>query len=151
MPDQATRQCVIDFLDGYYDGDASRVMACCAEDFESIVYAPVELFPHLGHQRGRQWGVEATRILRARYASRRYELTFMAVEGEKASTMVRVSLKKRNDHRIMQLQIADFFTLRDGLILSHRAFFDSFDLVQQVLGRDLTEAFAASVRHAMPA
>ena len=44
---------------------------------------------------------------------------------------------------------SEFFTLRGGRILEHRSFFDSFDLVQQVLGHDLTDAFAASVRHAM--
>jgi hypothetical protein len=34
-------------------------------------------------------------------------------------------------------------------ILEHRGFFDSFDFVQQLLGQDLTDAFAASVRNAM--
>jgi hypothetical protein len=31
----------------------------------------------------------------------------------------------------------------------HRSFFDSFDLVQQLLGKDLTDSFAADVRKAM--
>jgi hypothetical protein len=44
---------------------------------------------------------------------------------------------------------AAFFTLRDGRIAQHRAFFDSFDLVQQVLGHDLADEFATSVRSAM--
>ena len=43
-----------------------------------------------------------------------------------------------------------FFTLRGGRILEHRAFFDSFDLVQQLPGQDLAPALAPSVRDAMP-
>jgi hypothetical protein len=49
----------------------------------------------------------------------------------------------------VHLETAEFFTFRAGLILTHRAFFDSFDFVQQLLGRDLTDSFAASVRDAM--
>ena len=40
-------------------------------------------------------------------------------------------------------------SITGGRILEHRGFFDSFDLVQQLLGQDLTDAFAASVRNAM--
>ncbi len=60
-----------------------------------------------------------------------------------------LSLRKRNDDRVVHLEIAEFFTLRDGRILMHRSFFDSFDFVQQLLGQDLTDGFAASVRKAM--
>jgi hypothetical protein len=45
--------------------------------------------------------------------------------------------------------IAEFFTLRDGLILEHRAFFDSLDFIQQLLGCDLTAGLASQVNFAM--
>jgi predicted ester cyclase len=73
----------------------------------------------------------------------------MAVDGAKVATILHLSLRKRNDGRVVQFESAEFFTLRDGRILEHRSFFDSFDLVQQLLGQDLTDAFAASVRNAM--
>jgi hypothetical protein len=47
---------------------------------------------------------------------------------------------------VVHLESAEFFTFRAGLIVTHRSFFDSFDFVQQLLGRDLTDAFATSVR-----
>jgi hypothetical protein len=47
------------------------------------------------------------------------------------------------------MDVAEFFTLHGGRIAEHRSFFDSFDFVQQVLGHDLSESFAASVRGAM--
>ncbi|MDB5502704.1 MAG: hypothetical protein JWR89_2606 [Tardiphaga sp.] len=149
MKDRVTRQCVNDFLVAFYAGDVDRAVACCADDVDTITYAPIELFPHLGHQRGKPWVREAIRIQQQRYARRRAEITFMAVEDDKAATTIRVALEKRSDQRVVQFEIADFFTLRDGQIVTHRSFFDSFDLVQQVLGRDLTDAFAASVQDAM--
>jgi uncharacterized protein len=149
MNDILTRQRVSGFLDAFYDGDADRLAACCHDDVDSITYAPIGLFPHLGHKRGKAWVAEAIRIQQQRYASRRFDLKFIAVDGDKAASMVSVALEKRSDQRIVQFEVADFFTLRDGLVAEHRAFFDSFDVVQQVLGKDLTGEFAADIRSAL--
>ncbi len=143
------RRRVLNFLDAFYSGDTDAAMACCDDELDSITYAPIELFPHLGHKHGQSWVAEAIRTQEQRYSSRKYEIKFLTVEGPKVATMQHVSLRKRSDDRVVQLELAEFFTLRGGRILEHRSFFDSFDLVQQVLGHDLTDAFAASVRHAM--
>jgi limonene-1,2-epoxide hydrolase len=143
------RQRVLKFLDAYYSGDADTAMACCDDDFDSITYAPIELFPHLGHKHGKAWVAEMIRIQQKRYSSRKYEIRFLAIDGDKVATIQRITLRKGNDHRVLQLNVAEFFSLRGGRILTHRSFFDSFDLVQQLLGQDLTDSFAASVRDAL--
>jgi ketosteroid isomerase-like protein len=149
MDDLQTRRCVSEFIDAFYAGDAARLANCCHLDIDSITYAPIELFPHFGQHRGKAWAAEVIRIQQERYSSRRFETKFMAVDGPKAAVILQVTLQKRNDQRILSFEIGEFFTLRDGLVAEHRSFFDSFDLVQQVLGRDLTPDFAASVRLAM--
>ena len=149
MVEDLNRRRVLNFLDAYYSGDADAAAACCDEDFDSITYAPIELFPHLGHKQGREWVAEMIRTQKKRYSSRKYEIKFMTVDGDKVATIQQISLRKRNDKRVVLLTVGEFFTLRGGLILVHRSFFDSFDLVQQVLGQDLTETFAASVRDAL--
>ncbi len=149
MSEDLHRRRVLNFLDAFYSGDIDAALACCDDEFDSITYAPIELFPHLGHKHGQSWVAEAIQTQQKRYSSRKYEIKFMTVEGAKVATIQHLSLRKRNDDRVVQLQVADFFTLRGGRILEHRSFFDSFDLVQQLLGQDLTDAFAASVRHAM--
>jgi limonene-1,2-epoxide hydrolase len=143
------RQCVLDYLGAFYAGDASGAQARCDDEIDSIIYAPVELFPHLGHKHGKAWIAEAIRVQQERYQSRRSEITFIAVDGLKVATTQRVFMEKRNDQRLVQVDVAEFFTLHDGRILTHRLFFDSFDLVQQLLGRDLTDAFAAVVQGAI--
>ena len=143
------RQRVLGFLDAFYLGDTSAALAFCDDDLDSITHAPIDLFPHLGHKHGKSWVAEAIRIQQKRYSDRKYEMKLIAVEGDKVATMQYLSLRKRNDDRVVHLESAEFFTLRDGLILVHRSFFDSFDLVQQLLGKDLTETFATDVRRAM--
>jgi len=149
MSDDLSKQQVLKFLDAFYSGDAAAATACCDEELDSITYAPIELFPHLGHKHGSAWVAEAIKTQQKRYTSRKYEIKFMAVDGDKVATMQFISLRKRNDDRIVHLEAAEFYTLRNGRILVHRSFFDSFDFVQQVLGRDLTDSFAESVRDAM--
>ena|ERR1700760_120971 len=149
MIEDLHRQCVLSFLDAFYSGDVETATACCDEEVDSVAYAPVDLFPHLGHKRGSAWVAEAIRTQQERYSSRKCEIKFIVAEGDKVATMQSLGLRKRNDDRMVHLETAEFFTMREGRILIHRSFFDSFDLVQQLLGRDLTDSFAASVREAM--
>jgi hypothetical protein len=149
MVAELNQQRVLKFLDAFYSGDAATATACCDEELDSITYAPIELFPHLGHKHGNAWVAEAIKTQQKRYSNRKYEIKFIAVDGDKVATMQFLSLRKRNDDRVVHLAAAEFFSLRAGRILLHRSFFDSFDFVQQLLGRDLTESFATGVRDAM--
>ena len=151
MDDRQTRQRVLDYLEAFYSGDVVRTLDCVDDEIDIVTYAPVELFPHLGHKHGKAWVPEAIQTQKKRYLSRKYEIKFMAVEGGKASVMSRLRMEKRSDRSVVQFDVAEFFTLRDGRIVEYRAFFDSFDLIQQLLGQDLTDAFAATVESAMRA
>jgi uncharacterized protein len=149
MAEHSSRQLVLTFLDAYYAEDVVRAQECCDEAFISITHAPVEIFPHLGFKQGRAWLADAIRTQQERYLTRSYILKFIAAEGERVSTIVEATMAKRNDKRVVNLTIAEYFTVRAGLIVEHHAFFDSLDLLQQLLGRDLTDNFAASAKDAM--
>ncbi len=147
--DDCNRQRVRTFLDAYYAGDIDAATACCDEDLDTVIHAPIDLFPHMGQKHGKAWIAEAIRTQQQRYSSRKYQLKLVAAEGDHVAAIQLLTLVKRSDERVVHLETAEFFTLRAGLILTHRSFFDSFDFVQQLLGRDLTDSFAASVREAM--
>jgi len=146
---RSARECVLAFIDGFYAGDAARVESCCDDTFTSLAHSPVEIFPHHGLKQGKSWIAEAIRIQQERYSERRYKLQFIAVEGLRAATISQASLTKRNDGRVIHLTLADFFVLSGGRIREHHHFLDSLDLMQQLLGRDLSEPLSASVREAM--
>ncbi len=148
MHQRLTRQRVLDYLDAFYAGDVARAQECCDDEIDSITYAPVELFPHLGHKHGKTWVAEAIRIQQERYLSRRSEMKFIAIDGLKVATMQRIFMEKRNDRRLVQIDVAEFFTLHGGRIIEHRSFFNSFDLIEQLVGRDLTDGLAAILQRA---
>ncbi len=101
MTDDLNRQCVVKFFDAYYSGDIETATACCDEDFETITYAPVDLFPHLGVKQGKAWVGEAVRTQQKRYKNRKYELKMTAVDGDKVAAIQFLSLTQaqRRSHR----------------------------------------------------
>jgi len=59
------------------------------------------------------------------------------VEGDKVAANVRVFFRKNINQRMVQFDVAAFYTLRDGKISQIREIIDTFDLVQQLLERDV--------------
>ena len=82
------------------------------------------------------------RTIPARYSSRRYEVPIIVAEGDTDAAIIRVFFRKRSNDRIVQFDIAAFYTLRDGRIAQIREVMDTFDLVQQLLERDVGAVLA---------
>jgi uncharacterized protein len=74
----------------------------------------------------------------ARYSSLRHELRDLVAEGDKAAANIRSFFTKRGNGRIVQFDIAVFYSFREGRIIRICEIMDTFDLVQQVLERDLS-------------
>lgn len=137
MTDSPTRKTVLEFLDAFYSGDIERALALCTEDIDFLAYAPVDLLPHLGHRRGRQELSETWQTLHGRYSSMRYEVPHLVAEGDRAACIIRIFFRKSERDRVVQTDIADFYTFRDGRIAQIRQFMDSFNVVEQVLEQDV--------------
>ena len=142
MVEQLNRQRVLNMLDTFYAGDIEGALARCTDDIEYLASAPIDILPHLGHHRGKQEVREMWRTIHRRYSSLRYELPVIVAEGDKVATHIRAFYRKRGNDRVIQFDIAVFYTLRDGRITRIREVIDSFDLVQQVLERDLAAVLA---------
>ena len=131
------RQRVLNFLDAFYAGDIEGALARCSDDVDFIANAPVDILPHMGHRHGKAEVGEMWKTVHARYSSMRYEVPIIVAEGDKVAAIIRVFFRKRSNDRIVQFDIAAFYTLRDGRITHIREIMDTFDLVQQVLERDV--------------
>jgi uncharacterized protein len=144
MIEQLNRQRVLNMLDTFYSGDIEGALARCTDDIDYLASAPIDILPHLGHHSGKAEVREMWRTVHSRYSSMRYELPVIVAEGDKVATHLRAFFRKRSNDRVIQFDIAVFFTLRDGRIAQIREVMDSFDLVQQILERDLAAMLAES-------
>jgi ketosteroid isomerase-like protein len=149
MPEDINRQRVLNFLAGYYGGDVDAATRCCAEDMLLMVYLPVELFPHLGPQRGRKAVADLMAVLDARYSKRRHEVKFLVADRHRAAAIVDVTYTKRADGRVIHLPSGNFFEFRRGLITEIRCFFDTIDWVSQLSGRDLIGPLQREIGNAL--
>jgi len=138
------RQRVLNFLEAFYSRDIEAALACCSDDVDFLANAPIDIMPHMGHRRGKAAVREMWDIVYTRYSGMRHELPFIVAEGDKVATLIRVFFRKRGNDRIVQFEIAAFYTFRSGRIAQIREIMDTFDLVQQVLERDVAADLAAT-------
>ena len=110
-------------------------------DFDNNVvmtsYAPVEVFPELGRRQGKAAVAATMHAMHADFEHLSYTPVFMVTEAETAAVIVLARLRQRTTDRIIQLFVAHFLRLQNGRIVELREFMDSFDAVQQVLGREI--------------
>jgi len=126
--------------------NAAQALDYYHDDVDFIGYAPVEFFPQMGVRRGKAEVTASVTSVHERFSKMRHEIEFIAAEGDEVAVMLRLHLQKQANDRIVQFQVANFFKVRDGLIVQQRQFFDSFDVLQQVLEVDLADVLAKQQR-----
>src|ERR1700722_2598018 len=144
MVENLHRQRVLNLLETFYSGDVEGALDRCTDDVDFIANAPIDILPHMGRRHGRAEVREMWTTIHARYSNMRYEVPIVVAEGDKVAANIRVFFEKRTNGRIVQFDIAAFYTLRDGRISEIREILDSFDLVQQVLERDVAAVLTES-------
>lgn len=121
----------------YAAGHIDEVLREFDDDVTMTSYAPVDVFPYLGRKRGKAALAEALRTIRTEYDYLTYQPVFMVTESDDDAVIVLARLRQRASGRVIQLFVADFLRLRQDRIVELRQFMDSFDAVQQVLGREI--------------
>ena len=137
MTEGPHRQRMLEFFNVLYSGDVEGALAFCTDDVEFLANAPVDILPHMGHRRGKAEMREMWTAVAARYSEMRCEVPTLVVEGDKVAANIRVFFRKNINQRMVQFDVAAFYTLRDGQISHIREIIDTFDLVEQLLERDV--------------
>ncbi|MGH6777821.1 MAG: nuclear transport factor 2 family protein [Bradyrhizobium sp.] len=130
-------QRVLNFLEAFVAGDIEGALSFCADDVDCLASAPIDILPHMGHHHGKAEARKLWQTIYARYDNLRHEVRTIVAEDDKVAVDLRAFFRKRTNQRIVQFDMAAFYTLRDGRIRQIREIIDTFDLVQQVLEIDL--------------
>ncbi len=138
MTEDLHRQRVLNFLDVYYSGDIEGALARCTDDIEFAANAPIDILPHMGYRRGKAAMRETWTTIHARYSEMRCEVPILVAEGDTVAANLRVFFRKSSNQRMVQFDIAAFYTFREGRIAQIREIIDTFDMVEQVLERDVS-------------
>lgn len=131
------RQRVLHLLDAFARGDLEAALSFCTEDVDFLTHAPIDVLQHMGPRHGKQELRELWQTIWSRYSEIRYKAPHILADGDEVATYMHAYFRKRSNDRIVQFDMAVFYTFRGGLVAQIREIIDSYDLVQQVLEREI--------------
>jgi ketosteroid isomerase-like protein len=138
MSEQSTREVVIDLYDAYERRDLDRVAELIDDDVEWIIYAPMQVFPFAGYRRGKSAVLRALAGIAKDYELKSYVPQVVVVDGDRAAVMSDVAFMQRATERTLHFHLANFLRIQNGRLVEFREFANTFDVVEQALGRTLT-------------
>ena len=111
------------------------IEALIDEDVEWALYGPIDMFPFLGARQGKNAVLDVIRQLADNFQVRRFDRESIMLGVASAASMVRYSLTALDSNKPISLRVAQFAQFRAGKLVSMRVLIDTFDLVEQALGR----------------
>jgi ketosteroid isomerase-like protein len=144
MTESSIRPIVEAFYRASAERDVDRAMAFIADDVNWLVQGPVDLFAFFGQRHGKAAVLEGYREVGLRLDVTAYQVETLLVDGDRAAALIRLISVVRATDKVMSVRTSQFSRFRDGKIIEMRAILDSYDMVEQTLGRsfDLAPEFA---------
>src|ERR1700675_33059 len=115
------------------------------DDVDWAIYGPIDMFPFLGARRGKEAVLEVIRQIADNVRVHRFDREKIMLGVDSAASMLRYSLTMLDSNQPMSLRIAHFAQFKAGRLSSIRVLLDTFDLVEQALGRPIHLPRIASI------
>jgi ketosteroid isomerase-like protein len=136
QPDQ--RAAIQAFLDAFATRDVERIAPFLDDEVTWTISGPVDLLHFCGVRKGKAAvldviGREVPAVLRIR----RFAREMLLIDGDCAAALSRLSAVRQMDNRSISYRAAQFMRFRDGKLIEFSGVIDSFDAVEQVLGRPI--------------
>lgn len=136
--DSPARAVVLEIQNAFRDADYARLAALYHDDIDWLFYGPVSIFPEIGHRHGKAAVFRSFERLNTLYHFDDHVTDHLIAEGDWAAGISDVTMTQRATGRIIKCRVANFHRVRDGRLIYYRGFNDSFDAVEQVMGRIIT-------------
>jgi SnoaL-like protein len=119
------------------DRQHGDIEALIDDDIDWAIYGPIDMFPFFGARRGKAAVLEVIRQIADNVRVHRFDRESMMLGIESAASMMRYSLTLLDANRPISLRLAQFAQFKGGRLVSSRILVDTFDLVEQALGRPI--------------
>ena len=113
------------------------IEALIDEDVEWALYGPIDMFPFFGARQGKEAVLEVCRQIADSVRIYRYHRESVMLGIDSAASMVRYSLTAAGTNRPISVRMALFTQFHGGRLTNLRMVLDTFDLVEQALGRPI--------------
>jgi ketosteroid isomerase-like protein len=119
------------------DRQLEDLEALIDDDVEWAVYGPIDMFPFLGARHGKAAVLEVCRQIADNVRVHRFDREAVMLGVDTAASMMRYSLTALDSNRPISLRLAQFAQFKGGRLSSMRVVVDTFDLVEQAIGRTI--------------
>ena len=107
------------------------------DDVDWAIYGPIDMFPFLGARRGKEAVLEVIRQIADNIRIHRFDRETVMLGVDSAASMLRYSLTLLDSSKPISMRLAHFAQFKAGRLSSIRVLVDTFDLVEQALGRPI--------------
>jgi ketosteroid isomerase-like protein len=126
--------------------DADKLAQYLHDDIEWTISGPVDYLAFCGTHRGKAAVIDLIKrqiplVLR----THSFASEAVVVEGDQAAMLSRQSWRRTADDRAVSYRVANFVRFRDGKVIENISLIDTFDAVEQILGRPLDVRDAARI------
>jgi ketosteroid isomerase-like protein len=125
------------FYQASAERDIKRVLSMIDDDVDWLVQGPVDVFSFFGQRRGKAAVLEGYREIARRLEITGYQVEVLLIDGDRAAALIRLSSIVRATNKVMSVRTSQFSRFHDGKVVEMRAVVDSFDMVEQTLGRPI--------------
>jgi ketosteroid isomerase-like protein len=113
------------------------VEALIDDEVDWAIYGPIDMFPFFGARRGKAAVLEVIKQIADNVRVHRFDRESIMLGVESAASMMRYSLTALDANKPISLRLAHFAKFKAGRLSSIRVLVDTFDLVEQALGRPI--------------
>jgi ketosteroid isomerase-like protein len=137
MTETSIRPLVEAFYQASADRDVERIAAMLDDNVDWLVQGPVDVFSFFGQRRGKAAVLDGYREVGQRLEVTGYVLETLLVDGDRGAALVRLTAIVRATGKVMSVRTSQFSRFREGKLVEMRGVLDSFDMVEQTIGRPL--------------
>jgi ketosteroid isomerase-like protein len=119
------------------DRQLEDLTALIDDDVDWTIYGPIDMFPFLGARRGKSAVIDVIKQIADNFRVHRFDRESIMLGVDSAASMLRYTLTALDSNKPISLRLAHFAQFRSGRLLNIRVLIDSFDLVEQALGRQI--------------
>lgn len=119
------------------DRHLDDIEALLDEEVDWTLYGPIDMFPFLGARHGKHAVLDVIREISDNVQVRRFDRETTMLGVDSAASMLRCSLTARQSDKSISLRAAQFARFKGSRLVSMRVLVDTFDLIEQALGRQI--------------
>jgi len=122
---------------GITSQDVADIAPGLHDEVDWAIFGPIDMFPYLGARQGKEAALDSIGQIANNFHLHKIKQEEVVLGADQASALLRCSLKSNDTNRPISVRIAAFLRFKDGKLASLRAVIDTFDLVEQALGRPI--------------